>query len=125
MKFDPRRYYKNMTETAGRLWRFTGYSRERESYYGCYWSGDCGNGAGWHGFVRLRSGGDDELHRVDPNPMSRGTKTDAGAPQSPADDARPPGKRISQRQELFLSQSPDALSSCGVGALFMRENTPA
>ena len=59
-RFNPHRYYKNMSAHSGRAWKFTGYSADREAYYGCYWSGDCRNGAGWHGFVRLSSGGDEE-----------------------------------------------------------------
>ena len=59
-RFNPARYYNNMNELAGRIWRFTGYSRQREPYYGCYWSAECRNGAGWHGFVTLPSGASDE-----------------------------------------------------------------
>ena len=58
-RFDHTRYYTNKNVLDGRKWKFTGYSADRERYYGCYWSADCRNGAGWHGFVHLTFGADE------------------------------------------------------------------
>ena len=56
--FNPRGYFKNSAVYDGRRYDFTGYRATREDSHACQRSALCPNGAGWHGFRRMKRNDD-------------------------------------------------------------------